>query len=207
MIETPKADNNLSFTIAVIDDDPVILLSTMRLLSKEGYTVAKAASGAEGAVLIRETLPDLVLMDVNLGDADGRDLCKSLKNKPEMRNTFFVLISNQMINPEDQVRGLNDGADGYITRPIGNRELLARINAFLRIAASERKLKKTIECLQASEAKNKNHIAELELFNKMAIGREMRMIELKEEVNALHSRLGQKGPYHLPESVESKENP
>lgn len=198
---------NSSFTIAVVDDDPAIRLSTTRLLRKKGYTVVEAANGAEGEALIGETLPDLVLMDVNLGDADGRDLCKALKNEPEMGNTFFVLISNVMTTTEDQVQGLDGGADGYITRPIENRELLARINAFQRIAAGERTLRDTIERLQISEAKNKVHIAELEFFNKMAVGRELRMIELKEEINTLYRRLGQKGPYPLADPADAAEPP
>jgi DNA-binding response OmpR family regulator len=196
-----------TFTIAVVDDSPAIRLATSRLLRKEGYTVVEAASGTEGAALIREIRPDLVLMDVNLGDADGRDLCKTLKKEPEMERLFFVLISNVMTSSEDQVRGLDDGADGYITRPIENRELRAGINAFKRIAAGERKLGETIERLQISEAKNNVHIAELEFFTKMAVGRELRMLELKEEINSLYSQLGKQGPYPLADPAGTAEPP
>lgn len=150
MTENP---GNSTFSVVVVDDDPVIQLSTTRLLRKEGYTVAEASSGAEGEALIRKIRPDLVLLDVNLGDADGRDLCKSLRNEPELKNTFLVLVSNSSKTTDDQVRGLNEGADGYIVRPIENRELVARVKAYLRIAAAEHKLRETIDALQKSEVR------------------------------------------------------
>lgn len=194
----PTADPQ-SFTIAVIDDDPSIRLATTRLLRKEGYTVTEAANGADGETLIRTTAPDLVLLDVNLGDADGRDLCKMLRKEPALKNTFFVLVSNVMTTADDQARGLNDGADGYITRPIENRELLARVKAYLRVTAAERERRDALAALRKSQAKNKIHIAELELFNKLAVGREVRMIELKKEVNALCRELGREDPYQISE--------
>jgi DNA-binding response OmpR family regulator len=192
------AQSNLfhsGFKVAVVDDDPSIRLSTTRLLSKEGYTVLEAANGADGEALIREKTPDLVLMDVHLGDTDGRDLCKSLRGDPALKTTCFVLISNIATTPDDQVRGLDEGADGYITRPIENRELLARVNAYRRIVEAKQEQQKALQALQKSEEKNKKHIIELEYFNKLAVDREMRMIELKKEINKLCNELGRENRY------------
>jgi DNA-binding response OmpR family regulator len=193
------ADNRLNsgFKVAIVDDDPTIRLSTTRLLSKNGYTVFEAANGTDGEALIREKKPDLVLMDVHLGDIDGRDLCQSLRGDPTLKTTCFVLISNSATTTDDQVRGLDEGADGYIVRPIENRELLARVNAYRRVVEAWHEQQKALEALQKSENKNKTHIRELEYFNKVAVGREMRMIELKKEINKLCRELGREEPYEV----------
>jgi DNA-binding response OmpR family regulator len=108
---------------------------------------------------------------------------------------YFVLVSNVMTSTDDQVRGLNDGADGYIIRPIENRELLARVKAMLRIAATERRYQEVIVELKKQTGENNSLIASLEAFNRAAVGRELRMIELKQEINALCRELGREAPY------------
>ncbi|MDI9383587.1 MAG: response regulator [Verrucomicrobiota bacterium] len=124
-------------TIVVCDDDPDIRAATGRLLRKEGHQVQEAADGHQAIEMIRKHRPALVLMDVDFGDADGRDLCKLLKSEPELNSTFFVLISGTAVSSEEQIEGLEVGSDGYLTRPIGNRELVVRVQAFLRIRRAE----------------------------------------------------------------------
>ena len=124
--------------IVVIDDDPAILTATARLLRNAGMNVEEAADGTSGAACIRAVKPDVALIDVDLGDTDGRELCATLRAEPGLENTFWVLISGVSTSPDDQVRGLEGGADGYIARPIDNRELVARVRAFLRIGEAER---------------------------------------------------------------------
>ena len=124
-------------TIVVCDDDADIRAATGRLLRKEGHQVLEAADGPQAIEMIRNHRPDLVLMDVDFGDADGRDLCKLLKSEPELNSTFFVLISATAVSSEEQIEGLEVGSDGYLTRPIGNRELVVRVQAFLRIRRAE----------------------------------------------------------------------
>ncbi len=124
--------------IVVVDDDPAIRMATARLLRNAGMNVEEATDGASGAACIRSVKPDVALIDVDLGDTDGRELCTALRAEPGLEDTFWVLISGVSTTPDDQVRGLEGGADGYIARPIDNRELVARVRAFLRIGEAER---------------------------------------------------------------------
>lgn len=134
----PAASGQSSPVVVVVDDDSAILAATARLLRSAGMKVEEAANGAEGAARIRALKPDVALIDVDLGDADGRELCTALRTETGLENTFWVLISGVSTSPDDQVRGLEGGADGYIARPIDNRELVARVRAFLRIRDAER---------------------------------------------------------------------
>jgi len=137
MSEAPAARPS-SPVIVVVDDDPAIRMATARLLRNAGMNVEEAADGARGAACIRAVKPDVALIDVDLGDTDGRELCAALRAEPGLGNTFWVLISGVSTSPDDQIRGLEGGADGYIARPIDNRELVARVRAFLRIGEAER---------------------------------------------------------------------
>ncbi len=134
----PIVSRESSPVVVVVDDDSIIRAATARLLRNAGMKVEEAANGASGAVCIRAVKPDVALIDVDLGDADGRELCAELRAEPGLENTFWVLISGVSTSPDDQIRGLEGGADGYIARPIDNRELVARVRAFLRIRDAER---------------------------------------------------------------------
>jgi signal transduction histidine kinase len=123
--------------ILIVDDNPVVLFNVAHPLSSAGFGVLEAATGAQGLELARSGSPDLVLLDVLLPDINGVDLCRQMKREPETRHLFVVLLSSVETSPESQVTGLEAGADGYIARPIENRELLARVQALLRIKQAE----------------------------------------------------------------------
>jgi CheY-like chemotaxis protein len=131
-------------TILVIDDTPEIRAGTARLLTTAGYTVLTAATGTEGLRLAREQSPDIILLDVVLPDGDGRDLCRRMKSDTQMQQALLILLSNTKTTPDDQSEGLEHGADGYVARPIANRELLARVAAFVRIKRTEDALRHAI---------------------------------------------------------------
>lgn len=131
------ASRESSPVVVVVDDDSTIRMATARLLRSAGMKVEEATDGVSGAACIRAVKPDVALIDVDLGDSDGRELCAALRAQPGMENTFWVLISGVSTSPDDQARGLEGGADGYIARPIDNRELVARVRAFLRIRDAE----------------------------------------------------------------------
>jgi len=124
-------------SILVIDDTLEILFATTRLLTSAGYAVLEAATGAEGLRLAQEQQPDIVLLDVLLPDIDGRDLCRQMKRDPRIRQSFIIIASHSKTSSDDQSEALELGADGYIARPISNRELLARLSAFVRIKRTE----------------------------------------------------------------------
>ena len=131
--------------ILVIEDDPLILSSTRRCLEGAGYFFISAENGGDGLRLIREHKPHLVLLDVNLPDISGLDVCRQIKAAPELQGIFVILLSGLSTDDESKFIGLDVGADGYITRPISNRELLAHVQAMLRIQASEERYRSLFE--------------------------------------------------------------
>ena len=130
--------------ILIVDDDAVTLRATSRILKSAGYQVTEAANGAECLRLAREQSPDLILLDVVLPDESGVQICQRLKADSQLANVFVVLLSGIQTDSDSRAQGLEAGADGYIARPIANRELVARVQALLRIKAAE-------DALRASE--------------------------------------------------------
>jgi DNA-binding response OmpR family regulator len=118
-------------TILIIDDSPAIRGATARLLKSAGYKVFEASTGVDGLGIALEQRPDIVLLDVVLPDADGRDLCRQMKSDPRLERTFIILASNLDASSHDPSEGMEQGAHGFIRRPISNREMLARVAVFV----------------------------------------------------------------------------
>ena len=146
---------NQEIKILVVDDDPDILLATARVIQKAGFSVIKASTGSEALRKAKENKPDLIFLDVILPDAEGPELCKQIKTDPFFQGTFVVLISGKKIASDDQADGLDVGADGYIARPISNRELTARTRAMVRILIAERERDRLIAELKEALSKVK----------------------------------------------------
>jgi DNA-binding response OmpR family regulator len=143
-------------TILAVDDDAEILWSTVRILTGAGFQVVTGEDAASVVDLAHRHRPALILLDVNLGDGSGIEVARMLKGDPQLAGSLVVLLSGSRVSSDDQVVGLSEGlADGYITRPIGKLELLARIEAFLRIRGVQ-------EALRASEAEVRALNAQLE---------------------------------------------
>lgn len=136
---------NSGFNILVVEDDPLVLSGTVRILKKAGYTVTKAVTGAGALRTAKENPPDLILLDVVLPDINGFEVCRTLKKDEATRDIFIAIVSGHKISPEDQAQGLDLGADEYILRPIGNRELLARVKALQRLKQTELDLAQSLE--------------------------------------------------------------
>jgi len=139
-------------SILVIDDEPITLFATARLLRSAGYTIFEADSGESCLSLAREKKPDLILLDVQLPDMLGYEVCRRIKGDDELRQSYVVLLSGVMTSSDNQSEGLELGADGYLTRPIANRELLARVQAMVRIIRAERERDLLIKKLQEALA-------------------------------------------------------
>jgi len=133
--------------ILCVDDEPELLSLTSEILRAAGYEVIEASSGNECLSITKKEHPDLILLDVNLPDLNGLDLCRRLKADPGLAGTYVVLISGTVISSDMQAEGLDAGADGYIARPISNHELLARIQAIVQIEKAERELRESKERL------------------------------------------------------------
>ena len=122
-----------SFSIMVVDDDPDILRGTTRILDRAGYATATADSGEAALQVMNMQKPSLVLLDWDMPGMDGIEVCKRIKGNPAFNDSLVIMISAIHTESEEQAAGLESGADGYISRPISNRELVARVESFARI--------------------------------------------------------------------------
>ncbi len=134
--------------LLVVDDNGIKRQGVTRILKAADYEVIEAATGADGLRLAYETMPDLVLLDRLLPDIDGVEVCRQIKAGAHTSNLFVVFLSALRTSSDSQAAGLEGGADGYIAYPVGNRELVARVEAMLRIKHAE-------DCLRESEDKYK----------------------------------------------------
>lgn len=127
----------MNANILVVDDEQDLLDLLEMSLAAEGYIVRTAATVADALAAIRTKAPDLILLDIMLGDDSGIQLTAKLKNAPETANIPIILLTAKD-KDTDMVVGLSVGADDYITKPFSTPVLAARIQAVLRRAKSPR---------------------------------------------------------------------
>ena len=119
--------------IVIVEDDEDIAESIRYNLEREGFRVRVAATGEDALNLILDRPPSLILLDLNLPHMSGFEMCRRLRAEaPTARVPILILTART--DESDKVLGLNIGADDYITKPFGMRELVARVNAVLRRA-------------------------------------------------------------------------
>lgn len=121
----------MSKRILVVEDDPHIRLGLVDALESEGYALTECRDGAEAIPLARQIKPDLIILDVMLPHKSGYDICRELR---ECKNLTPILMLTAKGQEVDKVIGLELGADDYVTKPFGVRELIARVHALLRRA-------------------------------------------------------------------------
>ncbi len=114
--------------ILIIDDEPKIIKFVEASLSLAGYNILTALTGNEAKMMIGSSLPDLIILDLGLPDIDGFQILEELRSY----STVPIIILTARDNESDKVKGLELGADDYLTKPFGTQELKARIEAVLR---------------------------------------------------------------------------
>ena len=119
--------------IMVVEDEPSLVFTLQDTLENEGYEVFVSNTGTDALSMIRSVKPDLLILDVMLPGVSGFEICKQVR---EEKFTFPIIMLTARDQEIDKVTGLNLGADDYITKPFGVKELLARIQARLRRANS-----------------------------------------------------------------------
>ncbi len=118
--------------VLLVDDDPDLLDLNGIILSQAGFSVNAAASAGECLDVLHAEVPDLILLDINLPDLCGRDLCRRIKANPATARVPVVHLSGERPDSEEPAAGTPFDADGYIARPISNHEFIARVEAALR---------------------------------------------------------------------------
>jgi DNA-binding response OmpR family regulator len=116
--------------ILIVDDEPNILMSLDFLMQKEGYEVFVARNGTEALESLAQNQPDLVLLDIMMPDVDGYEICKQIKQNPELENCKVVFISAKS-KESDVQKGYEIGADFYITKPFSNKTIVAKVKELL----------------------------------------------------------------------------
>ena len=120
--------------VLVIEDDPDIALSIRTVLTRSGFTVDDATDGRQGLRDFHTVRPDLVVLDIGLPTLDGWEVLERIRDMSDIP----VLLLTAHGQESDKVRGLDSGADDYLTKPFGNRELASRAHALLRRPRAQR---------------------------------------------------------------------
>jgi two-component system phosphate regulon response regulator PhoB len=123
-------EQNKPYILIVEDEAPLVTLLRYNL-EKQGFRVEDAGDGGEAVARISETPPDLVLLDWMLPTMSGIEVCRQLRRRPATR-TLPIIMLTARAEDQDAVRGLDTGADDYITKPFSTEALIARIRALLR---------------------------------------------------------------------------
>ena len=122
--------------LLVIDDNPASRYATVRQLRSAGFRTREAANGAEGLAAADDTISAVVL-DIHLPDIDGFDLCALLRTRPATARVPVLHLTAAYVTDEDKVRGLDAGADAYLTRPVEHAVLVATVQALVRTRVAE----------------------------------------------------------------------
>src|SRR5688572_5825742 len=122
--------------ILIVDDYPGARYLRSRILSDAGYEVIEAASGDEALRLAAVMTPALVLLDVNLPDISGIDVCRQLKQNPVTAHIPVIQITGAWLSEDARQRGLASGADAYLTEPVDEVTLIKQVVSVIEAAAS-----------------------------------------------------------------------
>ena len=117
--------------VLIVEDEEALATLLDYNLGKEKFDVTVAADGEEGLLKIEENPPDVVILDWMLPKISGIEICRRIRSKPETRNIPIIMLTARS-EEADRIRGLETGADDYLTKPFSTNELIARVRAVLR---------------------------------------------------------------------------
>ncbi|MBC8159268.1 MAG: phosphate regulon transcriptional regulator PhoB [Rhodospirillales bacterium] len=123
----------MSSQILIVEDEAALVTMLRYNLEQDGYHVEEAGDGEEALLKIDESKPDLILLDWMLPRLSGLEVCRRIRRKPETQDLPVIMLTARG-EESDRVRGLDTGADDYVTKPFSPKELLARIRSLLRRA-------------------------------------------------------------------------
>ncbi|MEH2412600.1 PP2C family protein-serine/threonine phosphatase [Nostoc sp.] len=156
------------FKILVIDDDPIVRTVLKRTLQNQGYDTSVASNGEEGISQAQLLHPALIICDWMMSQLDGLEVCRRIRADPKLATTFFILLTARGAAPgeeEDRVKGLDAGADEFISKPIEMNELKARVRAGLRLHQLNQDLQSQKQALETlnRDLQTQKQILEAEL--------------------------------------------
>jgi len=122
--------SDTSKTILVCDDEPIILEAVNYIIGKEGYNILNAENGEESLKMARDNIPDLMLLDGNMPDKTGFEVCEILKNDDATKGICIVMFTAN-VQASDYERADKIGADGFIQKPFSPKELKLQLHKYL----------------------------------------------------------------------------
>ena len=140
-----------SETIMVIDDNVDNLSLMEGIFGCEEYDVVCADTGKAGIELAKKTQPDCIILDVQMPELDGFEICRRLKSEPETKHIPILFLTAKNLDEESVVRGLNAGAQDYLLKPFNYAELIARTRVLLKIKRTEDELRFACAELQRAQ--------------------------------------------------------
>jgi PAS domain S-box-containing protein len=144
----PNAATGAQARILYVDDTEAQRYAVSRVLRRAGFEVDEASTGSQ-ALQMSALGPDLILLDINLPDLSGFEVCQQIKANPATAHTPVLQVSATLISAEARVAGLEGGADAYLVQPLDPQELVATIRALLRIRKAEEQARKQAREIEA----------------------------------------------------------
>ena len=157
-------------TILVVDDNPMNVKILEQILTSKGYNVVTAAGGKEALAKVATEPPDMVLLDIMMPDIDGYQVCREIRANPATEALPIVLVT-ALDAGKERVKGLEAGADDFLSKPIDQAELLARVRSQLRVKQYhdllQGKAREVAELNKSLEARVAEQVAEIERMSKL----------------------------------------
>jgi adenylate cyclase len=145
-------------TVLVVDDTPHNVKLLADLLAVKGYRVATAVNGEEGLAKVASEKPDLVLLDVMMPGLSGYDVCQRLRANPETALLPVVLVTS--LDPQqERVKGIEAGADDFVSKPINQAELFARVRSLLRVKSLQDEVRRQADALKEWNSRLEERVA------------------------------------------------
>ncbi|MCK9420606.1 MAG: response regulator [Nitrospirae bacterium] len=190
--------NNSGTRILIVEDSAIQAEALRRILDKEGYTVSVAKDGAEGLSKAKELKPELVVSDIVMPGMNGFELCRHIKDAPDIGHTPVILLTS-LSDPADVISGLECGADNFIVKPYDDHQLLSRIKQILlnRELQENSRTQMGVEIHFAGQkyfiTSEKKQILDLLLSTyESAVQKNVELIKVQEELKILNEELEQK---------------
>jgi CheY-like chemotaxis protein len=154
----PESDRVL---VLNVNDHEGVRYMISRILERAGFAVAEAPNGLDALEKIERLAPRLVVLDIKLPDMSGLEICRRIKSNPQLQAIKVVHVSAVFVSPEAKVQSLNSGADGYLSYPFEQEELIATARSLMRLLDTERSLRDTAAELQAANRRTHEFLAML----------------------------------------------
>jgi len=185
------------FDILVVDDSKSILTFIRSILQREGYAVRACSSGREALAQLSDGTPDLFICDIMMPGMDGYELCRHLRENQMTAHVPIILLTAKD-TVKDKVRGLDTGADDYVTKPFKPEELKARVRAQLRMKVLQDRLRENNALLRETQAQLEQKVKELETANEEIVRHQRRLQDALRLAYKVQLELLPQSPPELP---------